>query len=170
MVYSAFLQEEKTKGELQEELDTLEIQLFRMQNNMKEIAKESEIVSIDQVRDDNWVIIYANKDDNSLQLMLHDCRKPYRGKWHSAIQAEFKNDNTLHIADIKGEKNQGYGSVLISHLKEMAGEENIQYITGDIAKRDADHFDRLEYFYKKHYFNVEIDHEKKCGGIIWNEG
>ncbi|WP_241558932.1 hypothetical protein [Oceanobacillus halophilus] len=168
-MYSAFLEKEKTKSELKEELDTLEIQLFRMKNNIKEIAKDSEIISIDQAGDDNWVVIYAHREKDMFQLMLHDCRKPYRGKWNSAIQAEYKDKHTLHIADIKGEENQGYGSVLLQHLKDMAREENVQYITGDIAKRDADHFDRLEYFYEKHYFHVEIDHKEKCGEIIWND-
>ncbi|WP_156290290.1 hypothetical protein [Oceanobacillus salinisoli] len=170
MVYSAFLEREKSKSELKEELDTLEIQLFRMQNNIKEVAKDSEIISIDQAKDDNWVVIYADREKDLFQLMLHDCTKPFRGKWDSAIQAEYKDAHTLHIADIKGENNQGYGSVLMKHLKDVARDENIQYITGDIAERDADHFERLEYFYKKHYFDVKINYKEKCGEIIWNDG
>ncbi|WP_342744212.1 uL29 family ribosomal protein [Oceanobacillus senegalensis] len=163
------MEKEKSKNELKEELDTLETQLFRMQNNIKEIAKSSEIISIDQARNDNWVVIYVNRDQEMFQLMLHDCRKPFRGTWDSAIQVEYKDESTLHIADIKGEKNQGYGSVLMNHLKEVARDENVQFITGDIAKRDVDHFDRLEYFYKKHYFNVNIDHKEKCGDVTWND-
>ncbi|MFC3041647.1 hypothetical protein ACFOGI_15490 [Virgibacillus xinjiangensis] len=169
MVYTAFLEEEKSKDELQEKLDTLEIQLFRMQNNIKEIAKRSEIISIDQTNDEHWMVIFADKDSTTFQLMLHDCRKPFRGNWDSAIQAEYRDERTLHIADIKGEENKGYGSVLMKHLKEMAREENYQYITGDIVKRDFDHVERLKHFYSKHYFDVKIDHQTQQGEIIWND-
>ncbi|WP_163971503.1 GNAT family N-acetyltransferase [Oceanobacillus halotolerans] len=172
MLQTEFPLEEDTrsKKDLKEELDTLEIQLFRMQENMKQIAKQSEIVSIDQSNQNNWVIIYINKDRETVQLMLHDCQTPFRGKWHSAIQAEYKSTNRLHIADIKGEENQGYGSILMNHLKEMVRSENVQYITGDIVKRDFDHVDRLQYFYRKHNFEVDIDHEAQYGRIIWNDG
>ncbi|MEN1968482.1 GNAT family N-acetyltransferase [Lentibacillus sp. N15] len=169
MVYSAFLEEEKDKAEIKEKLDTLEIQLARMQNNIKQIAKKSEVISIDRARDEQLVVIYADKQKDMFQLMLHDCQSPFRGKWHSAIQAEFKGEDTLHIADIKGEQNKGYGSVLMEHLKEMAREENIQYITGDIVVRDFDHVDRLTYFYHKHDFNVKVNYEGKNGRIVWND-
>ncbi|MEC5424598.1 hypothetical protein QGM71_13940 [Virgibacillus sp. C22-A2] len=170
MVYSAFLETTKGKSELKEELDTLEIQLFRLQNNIKEIAKKSEVISIDQAGDDQWVVIYANKDSATCQIMLHECTKPFRGDWDSAIQAEYKNDHTIHIADIKGKENKGYGSVLMKHLKEIAREENVQYITGDIVERDFDHVNRLKHFYSKHNFDVKVDHQEQCGEIIWNEG
>ncbi|AIF42300.1 MULTISPECIES: hypothetical protein [Virgibacillus] len=169
MVYTAFLEKEKNKEELKEELDTLEIQLFRMQNNIKEIAKKSEVISIDQARDEQWVVIYADRDEEVCQLMLHDCTKPFRGKWDSAIQVEYREGSTLHIADIKGEENKGYGSVLMHHLKEVAREDNFQYITGDIVERDFDHVDRLKHFYSKHHFDVKIDHQEQCGEIIWND-
>ncbi|MFS0674778.1 hypothetical protein [Ornithinibacillus sp. 179-J 7C1 HS] len=166
---SAFLQEEKNKEELKEELDNIEIQLFRMQNNIKEIAKKSEVISIDQTPQDEWVVVYADREQDTWQLMLHSCKRPYRGNWHSALQAELKDDSTIHIAAIKGEENKGYGSVLMEHLKEMAKEENVQYITGDLVKRDFDHVDRLQHFYEKHDFEVKINHEKEFGEIEWND-
>ncbi|MFD2044273.1 hypothetical protein ACFSTA_10300 [Ornithinibacillus salinisoli] len=169
MIGSAFLENDKNKEQLKEELDSLEIQLFRMQNNIKEIAKNAEVISIDQTKEDNWVVIYADRDEENCQLMLHSCDSPYRGKWHSAIQTEYKDDNTIHIADIKGEENKGYGSILMKHLKDLARDENVQYITGDIVERDFDHVDRLTYFYEKHYFDVKIDHEEQCGEIVWND-
>lgn len=167
---SAFLIEEtKSKEEIREELDQLEIQVFRMQQNMKEIAKQAEIVGIDQTKDDNWVIVYAKEEADTFQLMLHDCRQAFRGDWHSALEVAYRDANTLHIAEIKGETNQGYGSVLMNHLKEKAKEENIRYITGDLVERDYDHVDRLTYFYQKHNFEVSFDHEEKCGEIVWND-
>jgi diamine N-acetyltransferase len=169
MMRSAFMQEERNKEELKEELDALEIQLYRMQNNIKEISKKSEVISIDQTHHDEWVVVYADRGEETWQLMLHSCNHSFQGNWHSALQAEMKDDNTIHIAAIKGEENKGYGSVLVNHLKEIAREENVQYITGDLAKRDFGHVDRLQYFYEKHKFDVMIDHEEKCGEIRWND-
>ncbi|WP_244527666.1 hypothetical protein [Virgibacillus chiguensis] len=168
MQASAFIASEKNKQELEKELNTLEVQVFRMQQNVKEIAKQASIVSIDQTKEANWVIIYAIRKANSIQMMLHECTKPFRGKWDSAIEAEYKRENTLHISDIKGEENKGYGSVLMNHLKELAYDENKHYITGDIVKRDFDHVERLKYFYAKHYFDISIDHKEEKGKIIWS--
>ncbi|MFD2760032.1 hypothetical protein [Lentibacillus juripiscarius] len=167
---SVFLEKEeaKSKDELKTELDTLELQLFRMQDNMKKIARNAEIIGIDQTRHDEWVIIYAYRDEEMCQIMLHNCSRPYRGDWHSTIEAEYKDNQNLHIAAIKGEENKGYGSVLMKHLKEVAHEDNVQNITGDIVQRDFDHVERLEHFYSKHYFDVKIDHQAQCGEIIWN--
>lgn len=170
MIGTAFLEDNKNKDDIKEELDTLEFQLLRMKQNIKDIAKKWEIISIDQTNDYNWVVIYADKGDTSCQIMLHDCDKAFRGDWHAAIQADYKDENTIHIADIKGEQNKGYGSILMNYLKEMARNENVQYITGDIVERDFDHVNRLKYFYSKHNFNVEIDVDAQCGGIVWNEG
>ncbi|ASN07201.1 GNAT family protein [Virgibacillus necropolis] len=168
MVGTAFLEE--NKNNIKEELDTLEIQLFRMQHNIKEIAKKWEIISIDQTYDNNWVVIYADKGAEACQIMLHDCDASFRGNWDAAIQTNYKNDNTIHIADIKGRQNKGYGSILMNHLKELAHDENVQYITGDIVERDFDHVNRLKHFYRKHNFDVNINHEEQCGEIVWNEG
>lgn len=171
MIGTVLLEEKnKSKENIKEELDTLEIQLFRMQNNIKEIAKKWQIISIDQTHENNWVVIYADKCVDSCQLMLHDCDATFRGNWNAAIQAEYKGDNTIHIADIKGEQNKGYGSILMNHLKELAQDENVQYITGNIVERDFDHVNRLKHFYSKHNFDVRIDHQEQYGEIIWNEG
>ncbi|MGX4668202.1 hypothetical protein JNUCC74_03200 [Cerasibacillus sp. JNUCC 74] len=169
MYKSAFIAEKDGEPELKQKLDALEIQLYRMQENVKAIAKKSSIISINQTKDENWVIVYANWQADSFQIMLHECTKPYRGKWDSAIEAEYKSETTIHINNIKGIENKGFGSVLMEHLKEIARDENKQYITGDIVERDFDHVRRLEYFYTKHYFDVKIDHWEQCGEIIWQQ-
>ncbi|WP_207667427.1 hypothetical protein [Clostridium sp. 1xD42-85] len=168
MQRTAFIENEKNKQELQEELNALEIQVLRMQENVKEIAKKAYIVSIDQTKEANWVIVYANRKANTFQLMLHECTKPFRGNWDSAIEAEYKSETTIHISDIKGEQNKGFGSVLMKHLKEIAHQENKHYITGDIVKRDFDHVERLKHFYTKHYFEISMDHNEQSGKIVWS--
>lgn len=160
--------ETKDEGELREDLENLEFQLFRMQDNMKEIAKKWKIIGIEQTYENSWVIIYVLNDGNSCKIMLDDCETPYKGIWDFSIQAYYSDNNTIHIGDIKGDANKGFGSICMDYLKVLAKEQNIQYITGDLAERDWDHLDRLIHFYEKHNFQVEVDYINKSGEIKWN--
>ncbi|RLQ95380.1 GNAT family protein [Falsibacillus albus] len=162
-------QQEKSKSELKEEIDQLEIQMFRMQQSMKEIAKKWDVLGIDQTKEDNWVIVYAQNDGNQCKVMVNDCETRFDGVWDFSIHATFSEEETIHIGDIKGPANKGYGSICMKHLKEIARDQNIPVITGDIAKRDWDHVDRLIHFYEKHDFEVEIDNSSQSGEIVWKD-
>lgn len=161
------LESEKTQEERQDELENMEFQVFRMRENMKEISKKYEIVGIDQTKQDHWVIVFKDVDDEQAQLMVNDCEGPFKGHWDSCMQLEFKDERTVHINDIKGPEDQGYGSILMNHLKDLVKEFNYQYITGDLVERDWDHLNRLTHFYEKHNFDVEVDYDHQKGEIIW---
>ena len=157
----------KPKEELIEEFEELEFQIFRMKENMKEIAKHGKVLGIEQTKDEKWVIVYVIEDENVCKINLHDCKTQYRGHWDFSVQASYSEKNNIHIDDIRGEENHGFGSVCMKFLKEHAAEKNIQYITGNISERDWNHLERLIYFYKKHNFQIEIDNRKKKGQIYW---
>lgn len=55
----------------------------------------------------------------------------------------------------------------MKHLKEIAREQNIPVITGDLVKRDWNHVDRLIHFYEKHQFDVQINWKEQSGEIYW---
>ncbi|THE10016.1 hypothetical protein E1I69_20240 [Bacillus timonensis] len=173
MYFQSLLMKEdlnKSPSEVKQDLEELQFQLYRMQDNMKEISKKHQIIGIDQSKDEKWVIVSAFDDGNQCQIMVNDCDSAYRGKWDFSLHAQYKDeDNAIHIGDIKGPANQGYGSICMNHLKEIAREQNIPVIKGDIAQRDWDHVDRLVYFYEKHDFEVEIDPQTKSGEIIWKD-
>jgi hypothetical protein len=158
-------EELKEPEELQQDIDELEFQLFRMQENMKRIAKRWQVIGIEQTKEEKWVIVYILDDGSQCKIMLNDCETAYDGIWDFSIQATYADDHTIHIGDIKGEENKGYGSICMKYLKNHAVDQNVQYITGDIAKRDWDHLDRLIHFYEKHNFDVRVKHED-CGGSI----
>ncbi|MDG5789687.1 hypothetical protein QA612_19710 [Evansella sp. AB-P1] len=160
--------EEKKKETLIEEFEDLEFQIYRMRENIKEIGKRSQILGIEQTKEDKWVVVYSEDDGHICKIMLCDCDSPYRGKWDFSIHAQYTNDNEIHIDDIRGEENRGFGTVCMKYLKDHALDQNIQYITGEIVKRDWDHIDRLVHFYEKHHFHVEIESEKKFGEIYWS--
>ncbi|RPF54264.1 hypothetical protein [Aquisalibacillus elongatus] len=153
--------------ERQEELEDMEFQVFRMRENMKEISKKYEVIGIDQTKHDHWVIVFKHEDQGSAQIMINDCRGAYRGEWDSCLQLEYRKESTVHINDIKGREDQGYGSILMNHLKEHVRTYNYQYIKGDLVERDWDHLNRLTYFYKKHHFYVEVDDVEQKGEIVW---
>ncbi|MFD2639077.1 hypothetical protein [Piscibacillus salipiscarius] len=162
------LEAEQTQEERQAELENMEFQVLRMRENIKEISKKYDIVGIDQTKQDNWVIVFKDADDEKGQLMVNDCAGPFKGHWDSCMQLEFKDEQTVHIADIKGPEDQGYGSILMNYLKDLVKEFNYQYITGDLVERDWDHLNRLTYFYEKHNFNVNVDPNQQKGEIIWH--
>jgi GNAT superfamily N-acetyltransferase len=161
--------EPKDPLELRNNLVELEFQLFRMQENIKEISKKNQVIGIDQTKEDKWVIVSAEDDGHRCKIMVNDCETAYNGNWDFSIQAVYADSDKIHIGDIKGPANKGYGSICMNYLKDIAREQNIPYITGDIAKRDWDHVDRLIHFYEKHDFDVDIDHKDKSGDIIWSD-
>ena len=67
--------------------------------------------------------------------------------------------------------NQGLGSILLNALIDIANKRNINRITGEIARVDIDHIERLVHFYKKHNFEVRMcsDHTDKqiIGDLVW---
>ncbi|MRX72109.1 hypothetical protein GJU40_08035 [Bacillus lacus] len=155
--------------ELQQEYENLEFQLYRMQDNLKKIARNSNVIGIDQSKEDKWVIVYSHEDSHSCKIMISECDAAYDGTWDFSLQATYFDNHTIHIGDIKGPANKGYGSICMKYLKEKARQHNVSAITGDIAKRDWDHVDRLVHFYEKHDFDVSVDYEQKSGEIHWQD-
>ncbi|AIC94226.1 hypothetical protein [Shouchella lehensis] len=148
--------------------DKRDIQLIRMQQQVKEIAKEDkkEVIGIEQIDEEEWVIVSKSYYNDAFQVMINDCSQPYDGKWDFVLEAEYKMANTLFIDDIKGEPCRGYGSICMHYLKEIAWKENCD-IQGHIVQRDWDHVDRLTHFYKKHSFSITLNKEEKNGKIQW---
>ncbi|MFB5661156.1 hypothetical protein [Alteribacillus sp. HJP-4] len=162
--------EESTKdpSELKEELDNLEFSMLRMQDNVQKIAKKSRVLGVDQTKDDKLVVVYTPEEPGTCKIMLNDSDSAYQGKWDFSIQATYADEETIHIGDIKGPADKGYGSVCMKYLKSLAADQNIPFITGDIAERDYGHVDRLIHFYEKHGFDVTVNHAQKTGDIMWS--
>ncbi len=161
-----FTIKEKNRQELEEELNDLEFQIYRMQENMKDLSKDAKVLGIDQSNNEEWMIVSSIDDGQTCKIMLTDCKTAYRGKGCFSLVASYKDD-AIHIGDIKGPPNHGFGSICMKYLKDIARDHNIPKVTGDIAKRDWNHVDRLIHFYEKHQFKVCIDHDTQSGSIKW---
>ena len=75
-------------------------------------------------------------------------------------------DGYIWIDDILAEEEDcGNGSILLELLFEKARELKIDTIKGELSGVDSDRFDKLEYFYKKHGFNVMFGVAPSAGMI-----
>ncbi|ADH99481.1 hypothetical protein [Salisediminibacterium selenitireducens] len=163
---SAFaIPQEQTVQEIEQERDELFFQLMNMRENIKEISRKWQVLGIEPDKHENWTVIFLKDDGYQCQVMTKSCKEKFDGSWDFAIQGHYYDRFSLHIDDIKGEPDQGMGSVCMTHLKSYVSEMNISQITGDIVKRDWDHLDRLIYFYEKHGFSVSIDENDQKGFI-----
>lgn len=78
-------------------------------------------------------------------------------------------DNVLNIGDIQMQYNcGGLGTIAMDCLLNFAKEQGYFKVTGWISSVDADHFDRLEHFYKKFGFDVVFNKGSSEGNIELN--
>lgn len=79
----------------------------------------------------------------------------------------------LSISDININNalvNDGYGSMLLGNLIQIAKKNDTKEISGWISRADYNHIDRLVHFYKKHDFEVGLYNESNSvaiGDIVW---
>lgn len=90
------------------------------------------------------------------------------------LSAIYSCEDTIELCDIEvfGEnEGRGYGSILLNSLINFALDNSVKKIIGWISSSDKDHFDKLDYFYKKHGFNViwgsDTNNVNKAADIVW---
>lgn len=90
------------------------------------------------------------------------------------LSSIYTSEETIELGDIDvvGEnKGRGYGSILLNVLINYAIDNSIKRISGWISYVDKDHFDKLDYFYRKHGFNViwgnDSNTTHKAADIFW---
>ncbi|MNH50182.1 hypothetical protein D3C73_17930 [compost metagenome] len=104
------------------------------------------------------------KESQSIVLSLYTLKKGLGSKIMSVYNIE---ENTVFIGDISSRiENKGYGSILMVNIIDIAKRLNADTITGNLSETDSAHFDKLEHFYKKHGFIVNIDASGKNGTIL----
>lgn len=90
------------------------------------------------------------------------------------LSATYKSEDLIEIGDIEvfGEnEGRGYGTILLQSLINFAIENSVHTISGWISHTDKEHFDKLDYFYKKHGFDVIWGNTSnivnKAADIVW---
>lgn len=103
------------------------------------------------------VILYGYNDDD-IQIMVTSPNRNYK---YLTINTNLNLLNkTIFIEDIECSENnvnKGYGSLAMDCLINIAKSRKIERIRGRLSSVDKDHFDRLQHFYSKFGFSVNMD-------------
>lgn len=175
-----------------EEIKNLKSKLdgFRYwEKNMKAVIKDYKWNNLALTAKDEIVVISSNGDDmRSIDIILTNllsrygvkcCRlgadKGDNGAILSLLEELGINDidssNMVTISDIQcTEKNNGYGSALLSYFIERAREQKIEVVVGWLSPvyPDVEHHEEHERFYKRLQFDVYFFPDGNEGVIIRN--
>ncbi|MFJ7890529.1 GNAT family N-acetyltransferase [Lysinibacillus xylanilyticus] len=125
------------------------------------------------------IIVYLNifdQEDNLLPFFIELKVIHKKGIVLNRIRlsATYKSEDIIEIGDIEvfGEnEGRGYGTILLQSLINFAIENSVHTISGWISHTDKEHFDKLDYFYKKHGFDViwgnTSNFVNKAADIVW---
>lgn len=116
------------------------------------------------------------KEDNTYNMifLINPENTAFCSKINISIEKN-KVENGMRVLEILDmiiiNKNIGEGSILMKYLfNYIKSNKEIKKIEGTITDIDKDHFDRLEYFFKKHEFDVQFrldDNGERIGGKIY---
>jgi N-acetylglutamate synthase-like GNAT family acetyltransferase len=144
-----------------------------------DVEKEGhKVIHVDQTRHGETVMIYRlhHYDYNELEDQPIHLRikiissKGVKSPDSNAHLSFYHTNKLMRISDIKIKServSRGYGSILMAAIMQLVDQLQVRYITGWISSADWDHIDRSEYFYRKHGFDVELNHEVQSGKITW---
>lgn len=157
------------------------------EQNMKAVIKDYKWNNLALTAKDEIVIISSNGDDmRSIDIILTNLHSRYgvrccrlgadtmeNGHILSLLKKVGINDidssNMVTVCDIQcSEKNNGYGSTLLSYFIERAWEQQIEIVGGWLSSTlpDGEHHEELERFYKRLKFDVYFLPDKNEGVII----
>ena len=112
----------------------------------------------------HYYVVVENTNENSLCIYLED--EKYKEMYGCPKLFATIEKNYIWIDDILAkEENCGNGSILLELLFAKAKELKIDTIKGELSGADAERFDKLEYFYKKHGFKVLFNANRSAGAI-----
>lgn len=173
-----------------EEIESLKSKLdgFRYwEKNMKEVIKDYKWNNLALTPKDEIVIISGNGDDmRSIDIVLTNLRSRYGVRCCSLGADTRENGHILSLLKKAGiddidssnmttvgsinssERNNGYGSTLLSYFTERAREQQIEIVGGWLSSAPpyGEHHEELERFYKRLQFDVYFLPDKNEGVII----
>lgn len=101
----------------------------------------------------------------NVYLFDYDMR-PKKHKLY-ATRKTYADKDYIWIDDIQCARNQGYGSLLLRGIQQIAKEWSLP-VAGYLSEADQDRFDVHEHFYQKHGFQVRFNQHRTSGKIWWD--
>lgn len=156
------------------------------EKNIKTVIKDYKGNSLALTTKDEIVVISSNGNDDmrSIDIVLTNLRSRYgiqccslgtvTGENRHILSLlkkvginDIDSSNMVTISDIQfSEKNNGYGSALLSHFTERAREQQIEFVGGWLSSvyPDGEHHEEQERFYKRLQFDVYFlpDKKRRC--------
>lgn len=132
--------------------------------------KNSKIIGVEINRSNEEVLVVEVMQGKDLWIMLY-APSYIAINQHPRIMSTTKKDYSknithIYIDDIQTEHiNCGNGSIMMKYFIEAAKKTDATYISGAISSEDINHFDRLEYYYKKFGYDVHFNDDRTSGGI-----
>lgn len=157
--------------------------LNRIENNSKKDTQQLDIVHHIFTLYRNKKIVGESKNKIGQDLFIVEDNhgsvisyQLYGGKYgkssfHPVLEAKFIEKSEFSPAHVEiidiltKDDNIGNGSILMPYLFKHCREIGAEYIYGKLSPVDRDHFDRSEYFYKKHGFEVNFNEDRSSGKI-----
>lgn len=128
--------------------------------NIATMDSERRLVGVTKTKFEDVVGVIILHTDCLIRIELYE----HKGK-PSTLTAVL-NGSTINIGDIQMARDcRGFGSIAMKTLIDYAKEIKVKKITGELSQVDVDHFDRLEYFYGKHGFEVIFNTDRTEGSI-----
>lgn len=91
----------------------------------------------------------------------------YAGHGYLSIQGRNKGEAKLQDLKIDSNlENKGIGSALLTLIEIWAKKYGVNKIVGNLSEVDANHLDKLRYFYNKHGYNFLMYEPEKIGDSI----
>ncbi|WP_456276192.1 hypothetical protein [Bacillus sp. AK128] len=140
---------ESQNDQLEKKIDTLQYNVNKL------IELNYRIFSLEKDKLGEPIIIYTDADQTSRNVYIKDCQTKWYEEYDFAAFATYNEaDNNLRIDGIKGDAiNQGYGSICINYLQEIAHNLRVKKVVVSINEPESE--ERVEHFLTKHGFTLD---------------
>jgi hypothetical protein len=140
---------ESQNDQLEKKIDTLQYNLNRL------LELDYKIFAIEKDKLGEPVIVYRDQEEASRNVYLKNCETKLEEEWDFAAIATYnEGENILRLEAIKGNAiNQGYGSICLAYLQELAHTLRVKKIVTAVSEPESE--ERIEHFFKKHGFIMD---------------
>jgi hypothetical protein len=141
---------ESQNEKLEKKIDTLQYNVNRL------IELNYKIFAIEKDKLGNPVIIYTDQELTSKNVYLKNCETKLEEEWDFMAKATYNEDeNNLYLNEIKGNAiNQGYGSICLTYLQEIAHSLRVKKIVTKVNEPES--AERFAHFFRKHGFALDL--------------
>ncbi|WP_246943753.1 hypothetical protein [Bacillus pinisoli] len=140
---------ESQNEQLEKKIDALQYNVNKL------IERNYQIFAIEKDKLGDPVVIYKIPEEENYHIYLKDSQSKLDEEYDFAAIVTYQEaEKLLRIEELKGTTiNQGYGSICIGYLQEVAHSLRVRKIVVTIDEPESQ--ERVEHFFNKHGFNFD---------------